>query len=539
MSDNQEIDETPNHEEEIHEGEYSGHNELIESFYEKKSLKQIIDDQIKSSPWWFISFAAHGVVIFLMTLIVTMKAKDQEEVVVVQSEMIEQVQDKEKEELKEKLEEKEVEVDDVEVDDVVEEEVVEDNIEVETDIEVDAFEETEVSDEQISDVSFDAPVGGEELGVFGVGDAGGAIKGGMLAARGSKKGRRKAVARGGGGKQVIETVESALKYLARVQRNDGSWSKEPNANPQPDKNDIAITGLAVLCFLGAGHTEIAGKYRKNVKNAIKFLLKQQHKNDGGFGHGGTYINGIATMALAEAAAMANKSKTKAAAQKAINWVFAAQNNAGSWGYSTGETKNKKQPDGKNDTSVAGWQMMAIKSAKLAHLKLNERKIKKALAAFDRATTDGKKNFQGNYQSPLKGHANFGTPTMTLVVMCIKEFFGMKKTDPQLVKPAKYLLSKKYVPTRPTGKENRANGYYAMYYGALVNFQMGGKYWKTWRDGMLKCLPPTQDKSGGLTNGSWAVDAVKGHQHGENKLGRTGVTCFNTLSMEVFWRYAAH
>ena len=36
--------------------------------------------------------------------------------------------------------------------------------------------------------------------------------------------------------------------------------------------DAGVTGLATLAFLGAGHTERAGKFKKTVRTAVEWLM---------------------------------------------------------------------------------------------------------------------------------------------------------------------------------------------------------------------------------------------------------------------------
>ena len=64
--------------------------------------------------------------------------------------------------------------------------------------------------------------------------------------------------RGGGSPGSESAVDAALRWLARHQEADGHWD---GAKYEGRKTDPGITGLAVLAFLGAGHTETAGKWK--------------------------------------------------------------------------------------------------------------------------------------------------------------------------------------------------------------------------------------------------------------------------------------
>ena len=65
-----------------------------------------------------------------------------------------------------------------------------------------------------------------------------------------------------------------------------------------------------------------------------------------------YSHGLATIALCEAYGLSGDKQAGVAAQRAVNFILTAQNpNDGGWRY------NPKDP---GDTSVVGWQLMALK-----------------------------------------------------------------------------------------------------------------------------------------------------------------------------------
>src|SRR5579862_5265976 len=119
-------------------------------------------------------------------------------------------------------------------------------------------------------------------------------------------GRRLMVKRHGGSKATENTCDSGLNWLAYHQYADGHFGG----------NGIEETGLSLLAFLGAGHSEKVGEYKSNVKQAVSWLIAQQREN-GQIGVT-TFEHAVGTMALSEAAAMSNIPNTRDAAQRAIN-----------------------------------------------------------------------------------------------------------------------------------------------------------------------------------------------------------------------------
>ena len=77
------------------------------------------------------------------------------------------------------------------------------------------------------------------------------------------------------------------------------------------------------------------------------------------GNEGMYAHAIATLALCEAFAMSRDSKLKNPAQRAIDFIVSAQEKTGGgWRYKPGEA---------GDTTVTGWQIMALKSGQMSGL----------------------------------------------------------------------------------------------------------------------------------------------------------------------------
>ncbi len=104
-------------------------------------------------------------------------------------------------------------------------------------------------------------------------------------------------------------IDQGLSWLARHQWKDGGWGFEhrvgecrgrcPNAGSKRGAR-VAATGLALLPFLGAGHSPENGEHREVVTRGIRFLLANMSRH-GSLCHpeGQMYGHGIATLALCE------------------------------------------------------------------------------------------------------------------------------------------------------------------------------------------------------------------------------------------------
>ena len=144
--------------------------------------------------------------------------------------------------------------------------------------------------------------------------------------------------------------------------------------------------MALLSMMGSGETHFVGNYREQVYKGFDYLLTYAKPTPNGLdlrgvaeGNTGMYIQGLATMALCEAVVMSemalkqrsrsSRAKTRnkegvdrkvataslkrlrAASQLALNFIMRAQDPGnGGWRY---------QPRKGGDTSVLGWQVMAL------------------------------------------------------------------------------------------------------------------------------------------------------------------------------------
>jgi hypothetical protein len=111
--------------------------------------------------------------------------------------------------------------------------------------------------------------------------------GGQLASGGGFEGRasdrRGDLVRDGGGSAESEAaVARGLNWLAAHQRADGSWHfnhQNETCNgycrhPGTFPSTTGSTGLALMAFLGAGHTHQAGEHRAVVSKGLYYLCGQ-------------------------------------------------------------------------------------------------------------------------------------------------------------------------------------------------------------------------------------------------------------------------
>jgi len=238
-----------------------------------------------------------------------------------------------------------------------------------------------------------------------------------------------------------------------------------------------------------------------------------------------YDHAIALMAVSEAYAITLDRRMKKMAEKGLKFGLDAQNPGLGWKY---EPKG-----GKNDTSVTGWMVLAMKAAKAGGLAVPKEAFVNARTWLDKVTAvNGRTGYEtcGDPGSRLRNQAKKfdRQETMTAVGLICRIFTGQNKNDKVIKKGVDLLMSK--LPTYDTPNNNKVN-YYYWYNGTYAMFQVGGKKWVTWNKAMKKALLETQIR-GGCSDGSW--DPV-----GEWSVvgGRTYATAINALTLEIYYRYA--
>lgn len=321
----------------------------------------------------------------------------------------------------------------------------------------------------------------------------------------------------GGTDGTEKAIRAALDWLVRNQESDGRWDTRKHG--AKDNYDTAGTGAALLCFYGWGLNHTAdGKYQANIKKALDWLVAQQTESGelsgGAKGTGRMYCHGIATIALCEAYGISKDPNLKAPAEKAIALILASQSpSKGGWRYQPVDAKGVPSPD--SDTSVTGWQYMALHSAKMADIEVPQSAFDLADKWFDHAG-GGKHGGLYGYDSPSKSN-----PAMVATGMFCRQLDLVPPTDPMMQESADLL---KMHPMNV-----KAPDLYHAYYATLALYQHQGPVWLAWNEKLKEVLPLIQ-KKGGAESGSW--DPQGNHISAG---GRVISTSFATLSLEVYYR----
>ena len=306
--------------------------------------------------------------------------------------------------------------------------------------------------------------------------------------------------------QVNAAIDRGLEYLAANQRKDGGW----HANN-------AINSLALLAFMGRGHTPGRGRYPDVLEKGKKFVLANAQDNPKGylaqFGGGSMYEHGLTTLALAEMYGMDPDPELEARLRAAVTLIEKTQSPRGGWRYGP-------SPDNQ-DLSVTVMQIVALRAANNAEIPVSQKVIDNAIA-YVKSCNYPAGGF--GYEGPGQGG-----PTSAAGVLSL-QLLG-RPDDPGIPKTMDYL--KTFL--RPSAKEQWENHglgyfYYFHYYAMQAHYQYGGAHWNDWHPKVRDALLLKQN-----ADGSWDVPAGSSEAaHADpNKVYSTAMAC---LVLDIYLHF---
>lgn len=338
----------------------------------------------------------------------------------------------------------------------------------------------------------------------------------------STAGKTAALRKYGGTAESEKAVSLGLQWLKGIQQPDGSWNFQdqgPDAQAGAfQKTEVGATSLALLCFLGSGHTHVVeGPYKEVVEKGLAYIGSQAEIVQGNAdlrgdseGISGMYVQGLATICISEAHALDHRNKDlKKLTEMAVGFIEKSQHPfSGGWRYSP------RSDD--RDTSVTGWQIMALQSAKAGRIRVSSKSLRLAKDFLRDAQTDSSGAFYTYDPDKSRGR----TKTMTAVGLLCRMYLGWQHDNPALKQGVEYLAKQGPDP----------NDIYYNYYATQVLRHWGGPEWKKWNQRLRERLVSTQIKKGPAA-GSWRVT----DPHGRTA-GQIYQTALSLLTLEVYYRH---
>ncbi len=280
-------------------------------------------------------------------------------------------------------------------------------------------------------------------------------------------------------RDVREMYDRGLQYLVKTQNDAGGWTG--------GESGPGIAGMSLMAFLASGEDPNFGLYSKQVRKAVKNIIKGQNASTGYLGNS-MYHHGFAMLGLAEAygavddrnlwtaAEKSNSRSIGAALELAVRAALTSQkkNSYGGWRYT---------PDSNDaDTSVSGAVLVGLLAARNAGIEVPDEAIDRAISYYQSMTSN---SGQVAYSGGLGG---FDESLARISIGSLVYSIARRKDLPQ------YKATIEYLKQRP---EQAANGYreYAAYYEAQALFQGDLPTWEKWNKMLVRELKQRQQPDG--------------------------------------------
>ncbi len=366
---------------------------------------------------------------------------------------------------------------------------------------------------------------GEALGDSGMGDDFGPIHH-DLSKRCARQDRLDRLREAGAPTESDDHVLRALRFLKSTQAADGGWG---------NKHRSAMTGLALLAYLGRCETSVSEEFGESCVRAITFLTDIGMRNDGRLVENASdrhwpYEQAIATYALAEAESFhralgIRMPELRRVVGRAGQIIIDGQHPSGGWDYAYDTTGGRG-----GDLSITGWQLQALKACKLTGIDLRNLRscVRDGLEYVEaRQAGDGGFGYQGT--APAGGAAG---ASLTGVGMLSFQIWDKGSASP-------VRKGEDYAAKRMRFEwDGPQCDLYAHYYLSQAMFRRGGRSWEKYRPQVFDTLLPSQaaDGSWPVPGGGSKVQAVGALFANDTPEGRHYRTTLAALMLEVPYRY---
>jgi len=322
-------------------------------------------------------------------------------------------------------------------------------------------------------------------------------------------------------KKLGEAIEPVLKEAAagsdpEIRARAGDLLREfARGRESPD---VEATGLSLLPYLIGGYSHLSkDKYDglcagDSVRKALQWLMSRQTP-DGAIGvaprEGLNAGNALAALALSEAYGLTGSNLFKDEAQKAVDFVCGRQRESGAWG------------PGRDELRATMWSVEVVHSAVISGLSIRGGKLDTAVEWLRKASE------AGGPESACYLHATGLAAGAGNLKQPLKE--GTIRIP--FEKPEARRAIERVIALRPS--ELNPFDCYVSTYALFFVDGPSGPLWKSWNEKMKNALVYTQKlRKDGCSNGSWDPrDLASGAG------GRLSATGLNTLTLQVYYRYA--
>ncbi len=280
--------------------------------------------------------------------------------------------------------------------------------------------------------------------------------------------------------KIDRIVSRGLDWVASTQSRLGHWSANEGRYP------TAMTALAAMALLAEGSTTTQGKYSRNIRMAVDYLVSRSRPNgligdpsrDDRYTYGHGYSMLFLSQVLGEEEDASRRAELIDVLTRAVVFTGQAQTAAGGWGY-----VSAKDGSDFDEGSTTITQVQGLRGCRNAGIPVPSEIVDAAVEYIRKCTLP-----DGGVQYSSKGGG--GRPAITAAaIACL---FNAGEYDSEYVpKLQKYCRRN----LGDTSNQGFGHWHYAHYYYAQVIYREGGKQWENYRDKIYAKLASEATESG--------------------------------------------
>ena len=275
-------------------------------------------------------------------------------------------------------------------------------------------------------------------------------------------------------------ISRGLDWIASTQSRLGHWSANDGRYP------TAMTALAGTALLCEGSTTTQGKYSKNIRMTVDYLISRSRSNgligdptrDDRYTYGHGYSMLFLSQVLGEEEDESRRKELIDVLSRAVVFTGQAQTAAGGWGYVSARDGNDF-----DDGSTTITQVQGLRGCRNAGIFVPREIIDKAIKYIQKCTLP-----DGAVQYSSKGGG--GRPAITAAaIACL---FNAGEYDSKYVPKLQAYCRRNL---SDISNQGFGHWHYAHYYYSQVLYREGGTQWETYRDKVYARLASEATETG--------------------------------------------
>lgn len=277
-------------------------------------------------------------------------------------------------------------------------------------------------------------------------------------------------------------VVQSLDYLASLQKRQGYW--EANGG----QYRVAMTALAGTAMLAEGSTATSGKYSRQIRLAVDYLLSMSRPNgligyreDDFYTYGHGYSMVFLSQVYGEEEDIQRREEIRDVLTRAVQFCADAQTSKGGWGY-----VSAKEGSDFDEGSTCITQVQGLRACRNAGIPVSKQIIDDAREYIANCTTS-----EGGVQYSIRG----GGARAPITAAALAAMFNAGEYDTELTQRMRDYCKRAIWPDKPV-TANNGHWHYMHFYFAQVVYRAGGDDWSNYRTQLTEKLVNEVQTGGG-------------------------------------------